>query len=266
MSHREIMLSDGTCVRISGAGPSLVLLHGVGLNQSIWAEQVKAFSATHQIITYDLLGHGRSATVSGNAALGDWVHQLEKLAEELKLEHFSLVGFSFGGMIAQGFAAKHADRVEKLVLMSTVYDRSEEQRASVLSRLEVVKREGPHATVPTALLRWFSPQFAESHPDIMNRYAVMLRGNDAASFLSAYTCFATADRGLVGVLGKFNRPTLIMTGELDTGSTPDMARKLAGMIPGAEYSIIAGGRHMMPVEMPDEVNSVLRRFLEGVRP
>jgi pimeloyl-ACP methyl ester carboxylesterase len=184
----------------------------------------------------------------------------------LKLEHFSLVGFSFGGMIAQGFAAKHADRVEKLVLMSTVYDRSEEQRASVLSRIEVVKREGPHATVPTALSRWFSPQFAESHLDIMNRYAVMLRGNDAASFLSAYTCFATADRGLVGVLGKFNRPTLIMMGELDTGSTPDMARKLAGMIPGAECSIIAGGRHMMPVEMPDEVNSVLCRFLKKGSP
>jgi (E)-2-((N-methylformamido)methylene)succinate hydrolase len=55
---------------------------------------------------------------------------------------------------------------------------------------------------------------------------------------------------------------LVMTGELDTGSTPDMARKLAGMIPGAECSIIDGGRHMMPVEMPDEVNSVLRRFLK----
>jgi pimeloyl-ACP methyl ester carboxylesterase len=257
------MLRDGTCARLSGAGPALVLLHGVGLNQSIWAEQVKAFAPTHQIIAYDLLGHGRSTVVSDNALLGDWIHQLENLVEELKLERFSLVGFSFGGLIAQGFAAKHAGKIEKLVLMSTVYDRSEMQRASVLSRLEVVKREGPHATIPTALSRWFSPQFAESHPDVMNRYAVMLRGNDATSFLSAYTCFATVDRDLVGVLAKFNRPTLIMTGELDTGSTPDMARKLAGMIPGAEYSIIAGGRHMMPVEMPDEVNSVLRRFLGG---
>jgi pimeloyl-ACP methyl ester carboxylesterase len=96
----------------------------------------------------------------------------------------------------------------------------------------------------------------------MDRYVVMLSENDATSFLSAYTCFATVDRDLVGVLAKFNRPALIMTGELDTGSTPDMARKLAGMIPGAECSIIAGGRHMMPVEMSDEVNTVLRRFLK----
>ena len=258
---KQLSLS-GTALEISGSGPPVILLHGVGLNQSIWAGQVKALESDFEVITYDLLGHGRSGAAAANATLADWVDQLNGAVRDLALEKFALVGFSFGGLIAQAYAAKHAHRIEKLVLMSTVYDRSEAQKASVLSRLEIVKREGPHATIPTALSRWFSPQFAESHPEELDRYAVMLRGNDATSFLSAYTCFATVDRDLVGVLAKFNRPALIMTGELDTGSTPDMARKLAGMIPGAECSIIAGGRHMMPVEMPDEVNSVLRGFLK----
>ena len=52
---------QGTAVEISGSGPPVVLLHGVGLNQSIWAGQVKALAADFQVITYDLLGHGRSA-------------------------------------------------------------------------------------------------------------------------------------------------------------------------------------------------------------
>ena len=252
----------GTAFEIAGSGPPVVLLHGVGLNQSIWAGQVTALKSEYQVITYDLLGHGHSALASASASLDDWVDQLDSVVSDLELQEFALVGFSFGGLIAQSYAAKHPNRIVKLVLMSTVYDRSEEQKASVLSRLEIVKREGPHATIPTALSRWFSPQFAESHPDVMDRYVGMLGENDATSFLSAYTCFATVDRDLVGVLAKFNRPALIMTGELDTGSTPDMARNLAGMIPGAGCSIIAGGRHMMPVEMPDEVNSVLRRFLK----
>jgi len=265
VSHREIMLSDGTCARISGAGPSLVLLHGVGLNQSIWAEQVKAFSATHQIITYDLLGHGRSATVSGNAALGDWVHQLEKLSEELKLERFSLVGFSFGGLIAQGFAAKHADRIEKLVLMSTVYARNEQERAGVLARLDVAEREGPQAIIAAALSRWFSQEFAAEYPVVLQGYERMLRNNEPASFLAAYKCFATGDKQLADMVSGIGCPTLVMTGELDGGSTPDMARRLAVAIPSARCFFIPQGRHMMPVEMPDEVNSVLRRFLGGVR-
>ena len=155
---------------------------------------------------------------------------------------------------------------DKLALMSTVYDRSEAERASVCSRLDLARRYGPHAIISAALTRWFSPEFVKAHPEILNQYEALLRSNDAASFLSAYKCFATADRELVGGLAAFDRPTLVMTGELDAGSTPGMARKLAGVIPGAACSIIAWGRHMMLVEMPEEVNSVLRRFLKGEIP
>ena len=261
MNRREINLSDGTCAQISGAGPAFVLLHGVGLNQSIWAEQVKAFAPTHQVITYDLLGHGRSALIARNATLDDWVLQLETLDRELQLERFSLLGFSFGGMIAQAFAAKHADSIEKLVLMSTVFGRNEQERASVLGRLDVAQHEGPQAIIGAALARWFSPEFAAKFPEVMQSYERMLRNNDAVSFLAAYKCFAIDDKQLVDRLSGFNRPTLVMTGALDGGSTPDMARRLAATIASASLSIVPLARHMMPVEMPDEVNFVLRRFL-----
>ncbi len=151
----------GTAVEISGSGPPVVLLHGVGLNQSIWAGQVKALESDFQVITYDLLGHGRSAAARANAPLADWVDQLNSVVRDLALEKFALVGFSFGGLIAQAYAAQHSRLIDRLVLMSTVYDRSEAERASVLSRLDMVRREGPHATIPTALSRWFSPEFSE---------------------------------------------------------------------------------------------------------
>ncbi len=176
-----------------------------------------------------------------NAPLADWVDQLNGVVRDLGLEKFALVGFSFGGLIAQAYASQNSSLIGKLVLMSTVYDRNEAERASVQSRLDVARCEGPQAIIPAALSRWFSPEFCKAHPEVMNQYEALLRGNDAASFLSAYECFATADREVVGALAGFDRATLVMTGELDTGSTPDMARKLAGMIPGAECSIIAGG-------------------------
>ena len=263
MNHREVILRDGTCARISGAGPALILLHGVGLNQSIWVEQAKYFADSHQVITYDLLGHGRSAAVPDSAALGNWVQQLENLSEELKLERFSLVGFSFGGMIAQAFAAKRADRIEKLVLMSTVYARSDEERAGVLARLEVAQREGPQAIIAAALSRWFSAEFAAEYPVVLRGYERMLRNNDAVSFLAAYKCFAMGDKQLVDTVSRISCPTLVMTGALDGGSTPDMARRLTAAIPSARCFLISQARHMMPVEMPDEVNSALRRFLGG---
>jgi pimeloyl-ACP methyl ester carboxylesterase len=262
---RQLSL-HGTAVEISGSGPPVVLLHGVGLNQSIWAEQVMALKSDFQVITYDLLGHGRSAAARANAPLKDWVDQLGSIVRDLALEKFALVGFSFGGLIAQGYAVWHSHKTDRLVLMSTVYDRSEAERASVLQRLKVARRDGPQAIISAALSRWFSPEFSKSYPGVMNEYEALLHGNDTASFLSAYECFAKADGDLIGALAAFDRPTLVITGELDTGSTPEMARKLAGMIPGAECSIITGGRHMMPVELPDAVNSELRRFLEKGSP
>ena len=257
---------NGTAIEISGSGLPVVLLHGVGLDQTIWDRQVEALAANHQVITYDLLGHGRSTPASANARLANWVGQLESVVSHLALQTFSLVGFSFGGFISQRYAALHSGKINRLVLVSTVYDRSEAERTSVVSRLGTARREGPGAIVSAALSRWFSREFAEGHPAVMKHYEAMLRGNDAASFLSAYACFATGDKELVNALVDFPRPTLVMTGELDAGSTPGMARKLAGVIPFAECSIIARGRHMMPVEMPDEVNSALREFLEGGSP
>jgi (E)-2-((N-methylformamido)methylene)succinate hydrolase len=244
----------------------LILLHGVGLNQSIWSEQVKAFSHSHQVITYDLLGHGRGAPVPYNAGLADWVHQLESLVEELKVERFSLVGFSFGGMIAEAYAATHANRIEKLVLMSTVYNRNDEERAGVLARLDVAQQEGPQAIIDAALSRWFSQEFAAEYPVVLQGYERMLRSNDAVSFLAAYKCFATSDKQLMDMVSMINCPTLVMTGALDGGSTPDMARNLAAAIPSARCFLIPQARHMMPVEMPDEVNSILRHFLKGGGP
>ncbi len=255
----------GTALQISGSGPPVVLLHGVGLNQSIWAAQVTALESDFQVITYDLLGHGRSAPVTENAQLSNWVTQLNGVSHDLALEKFSLIGFSFGGLIAQAYATRQSQKIDRLVLMSTVYDRNETERAGVLARLDQAKLEGSQATIPAALSRWFSPEFSKVHPDTIHQYEVLLRSNDAASFLSAYECFARADQEVVEALAGFDRPVLVMTGELDTGSTPAMARKLAGMIPEAECSIIIGGRHMMPVEMPEAVNSVLLRFLKKGR-
>ena len=87
--------------------------------------------------------------------------------------------------------------------------------------------------------------------------------NDDASFLAAYTIFASADKQLEGHLGLIAWPTLIMTGENDGGSTPAMAWKMAKEIPDARVTIIPGGRHMMPMELAQEVNREIDRFLRA---
>jgi len=63
-------------------------------------------------------------------------------------------------------------------------------------------------------------------------------------------------------LGSIRVPTLIATGELDPGSTPQMAEQLAARIPGATAAVLPEQRHMMPVESPRLVNQLLLEFLD----
>jgi pimeloyl-ACP methyl ester carboxylesterase len=254
-------LADGTAGTVTGRGPPLVFLHGVGLDRRMWQAQVYFFARTNSVICYDLLGHGESAKLAGTADLKDFVAQLEGVWAALGLEKAVLAGFSFGGLIALDFAIRRTSAIERLVLIGTVYERSEAERASVRQRLEKAKREGPQAIYPTALERWFSPAFVAGQPEQIQELHHRMLGNDDASFLKAYEIFATGDRELEGKLGRIDCPTLIMAGENDRGSTPAMAWRMAKEIPQSRVSVIAGGRHMMPMETAQEVNREIARFM-----
>mgnify|MGYP006170712075 CR=1 FL=1 len=92
-----------------------------------------------------------------------------------------------------------------------------------------------------------------------------LAGNDPQGYLTTYELFATQDMYRADDLGSIQVPTLIATGELDSGSTPAMTRQLAASIPGAHSVVLAEQRHMMPVEAPREVNKMLLDFLAQAR-
>jgi len=128
-------LGDGmaaaTHFRISGQGQPLVLVHGVGLDLSIWGEMASLLEPGYRVIRYDMLGHGRSLKPPGPYRLDDFVRQLAALADHLGLDRFDLAGFSMGGMVALAFAARYPQRLRRLALLHVVYDRSPAQRAAV---------------------------------------------------------------------------------------------------------------------------------------
>src|SRR5262249_41211616 len=155
-----------------------------------------------------------------------FVDQLARIVGALvpPQQSVSLVGFSFGGLIAEGFTIAHPKRVTRLAIIASVFDRAPEERAGVEGRLRPARPEGPQVVSRAALARWYSPQFRASHPAIVDAVADILRRNDPQSFLAAYGVFADADRGLAGRVETIAVPTLIIAGEEDSGATPAMAR------------------------------------------
>jgi len=254
-------IEAGTHYRMEGSGPAVILIHGVGLDLTLWEPQVQALARHYTVIRFDMLGHGQSAKPPGQRTIRDYAVQLENLHRYLQLDQVAIVGFSMGGLVARAFAQAHPDLVAKLVILSSVFKRSDAQREGVLGRYRQAVEDGPQILIDAAIDRWFSPEYAASNPGVIGAVRARLESNDPAGFLAAYRLFADADLNMPGAVSDITCPTLVTTGELDPGSSPEMSTRMAAAIPGAICRILPGLRHMAPVEGADQVNEMLLEFL-----
>ncbi|MEX5549479.1 alpha/beta fold hydrolase [Pseudomonas pergaminensis] len=252
----------GTSYLATGQGQPVVLIHGVGLNKEMWGGQVVGLAPHYRVITYDMLGHGASPRPENGTPLLGYADQLLELLDHLQLLQATVIGFSMGGLVARAFALHYPERLKSLVVLNSVFNRSPEQRAGVIARTAQAAEHGPDANAEAALSRWFSREYQAANPAQIAALRQTLAGNDPQGYLTTYELFATQDMYRADELGNIKSPTLVATGELDPGSTPQMARQLADQIPGATVAILAEQRHMMPVESPRLVNQLLLDFLE----
>ncbi|MFL1389602.1 alpha/beta fold hydrolase [Pseudomonas tritici] len=254
----------GTSYLATGQGQPVVLIHGVGLNKEMWGGQVVGLATHYRVITYDMLGHGASPRPATGTPLLGYADQLLELLDHLQLPQATVIGFSMGGLVARAFALHYPDRLKSLVVLNSVFNRSPEQRAGVIERTAQAAEHGPDANAEAALSRWFSREYQAANPAQIAALRQTLAGNDPQGYLTTYELFATQDMYRADDLKGLRAPTLVATGELDPGSTPEMARQLADRIPGATVAVLAEQRHMMPVESPRLVNQLLLGFLDTV--
>ena len=240
--------------------PSIVLIHGVGLDHTMWDRVLPALG-DRRVVTYDLLGHGSSAPLPSGSDLSTLVHQLRSVCDA-EPSPIDIVGFSLGALIAQGFALSSPERVRRLILVSGVFDRSTDERSAILERVTDVREGGYLNNVATAIDRWFTPEFAAAHPDVLAEVTERMMSNDVASYVNAYEIFATADEELAAQVHRITCPTLVVTGELDPRSTPAMSHALAATVANGRAVVLPGARHLTPLEVPDALARLITTFVE----
>lgn len=245
--------------QVEGSGPLVMLIHGVGADGGSWDAIAPMLAARYTVLRLDLRGHGRSGHIAGGLVLDDFARDVVDVLDAAGVTRAHVVGFSLGGMIAQALGLDHAARVDRLVLLSAVAGRTEQERARVRDRLEILRTQGIAAITGAAQDRWFTDGFIAAHPELVAKRMAELKANHPESYAAAYTVFSTSDLG--ERLGGIVAPTLVATGEFDVGSNTRMARFMHEVIEGSELRILPGLKHSVLVEAPEVIAEMVGRFL-----
>ena len=273
-SRRVVAAGVDTFYLDCGAGPPVILLHGLGATNASMLTTLWELSRSHRVIAPDLPGHGETAKPGVRYDAGFFAGWLHALAGRLGLERPDLVGNSLGGRVALEAAITAPDRVGRVALLAA---------APVVHRLRrlvpVVRALQPGmAVVPLpmgerqalAILRalfaepsrmpaaWFQAAAAE--------FARVWRQPGArVAFFSAlreiYLEEPHGEQGYWRRLATVGNPTLLLWGDRDPLVPLAHARAVSRALPHATSYVLENCGHVPQYELPELTNRLLGRFL-----
>lgn len=247
--HRTTVAQAGV------AGPPVVLVHALGLDWRMWEPVITQVAVGRRVYAYDVRGHGSATEAPRPSTMTDLAADLLAVMDALGLDSAHIVGLSYGGGIVQTAATLAPERFESMTLIATTNVAFE----AFESRARSIEQDGMAAQVAPSLTRWFTPDGLACNARGV-RYArdCLLRGNPEHA-AAAWRAFRTLD--VQGKLAGFSAPTLVLAGERDVSTTPEVMSGITTGIAGAQYKEMPGTPHMPTLEQPQLVVNALDEFL-----
>ena len=243
---------------ITGSGPPLFLIHGIGATNDAWRFMIPNLSKKFTVVTYDLRGHGQSPVTHKNFTLEELVIDLENLRRKTGFDKAYFAGHSLGGMIAPSYAVKFPQHTISVGLLSTVAGRSSEDSKKVWSVIEEMEKNGVEKTLKNLTNRWFTDEFIKNYPDLVERRLKQVVDTDNEVFLNVFKIYAKTE--MFPWLKNISKPCLLLTGENDIGCSPKHNEMMAKEIKNSKLVVLPKYKHSFLIEAPKEVSNNLIKF------
>jgi pimeloyl-ACP methyl ester carboxylesterase len=229
--------------------PPLLLIHGAGGQHVHWPPAIRRLGGV-QTFAPDLPGHGKSGGV-GYDTIAAYAQFLLTLMESLEVPRFIAMGHSMGGAIAQQLALDAPERVAGLVLLATG------MTMPVSDRILDNVLDDPAGVVDFVIKYAYS---LEAEEDLRQQGRQAMKSIDPAVLRGDYLACRAFD--VRGMLGDLPCPALIIGGEMDKMVPPAFQQELAEVLPDAEYVLLEGSGHMIPIEYPEAVAYIASDWLD----
>lgn len=245
---RETRVADYTIHSLeSGSeGKVLLLLHGLAGSSRWWSRNVRDLSEDRRVIIPDLVGYGRSPLAGRVPTMPATADLLASWLDAMELDRVDIAGHSMGGQVSIHFAARHPDRLDRLVLVD----------AAGIPRPITPGNVARFALEIAPLWRWGDPTFLRvivgdawtAGPRTLLRSINHIVRDDVRPLLPSITA-----------------PTLIVWGEHDNWVPLDHALEFRRSIPNSSLVVMRGAAHMPMVDRPEAFDRLVTRFLEGAQ-
>jgi 3-oxoadipate enol-lactonase len=238
----------------SGDGLPIVFLHGVGSDKSIWRPQLEHFGKTRRALAFDYPGYGESGFVEG-ATRDDFAASIFAALDALEIDRAHVCGLSLGGVIAMAMHAAAPDRCVSLIIADSfavhpdgqgIYDRS------VAASRSMTMRELAEARTPALL--------GSAATDALRQEVIeTMAAIDPAAFrLGAAAVWLADQRDRAAAV---EVPTLVLCGDEDGITSPQLSEELHQLIAGSRLEIIGASGHLANAEQAGAFNAAIDRFL-----
>jgi 3-oxoadipate enol-lactonase len=250
-THLHHVLVEGPADR-----PVVILAHSLGTSLRVWDAVVAPITGSLRVVRYDIRGHGLTPPSDPPYSVQELAGDLERLMDALQIRRATLCGISIGAQIALQAAHDRPDRVERLILCDTSFRIGTPELWS--QRIAAVNEGGLPAISAAVVARWVTERYQRSNPDATEGHRYMLERCTRPGYTGG--CAALRDADLESIAREIRCRTLVLCGEDDQATPPELNRALADAIPGAHFELIPGAAHLPCIEKPGVVSAHLVSF------
>lgn len=246
--------------------PPILFVHGFPFDHNMWENQISKLSADYFCVSYDIRGLGDSDPGDGQYTIESLVDDLELVISEISIDKPVLCGFSMGGYISLRAVERMESTFSGLILCDT--KSSPDTNEAKINRAQGVKKiniEGSGAYVQNFIPNCFCEYSLENKKELVKE---SIKRSEYFSPEGIKGCLLAmaARTDTTEYLSSIGFPVLILCGEEDNLTTPDVMMGMADRIHNSEFYTITKAGHLSPLENPAEVNKHIMEYLKRIKP
>ena len=239
--------------------PVILFANSIATTMNMWNVNLKDFTKDYRVLRYDFRGHGDSDNPDGPYSLDRLGYDVIEMLDALKIEKVHFVGLSLGGFVAQWLALRAPEKIDMLVLVNTAAylgPRKQWDEAIINARSTSVMTKFADMFIHN----WFPEYIINTQAQLVNSFRQDILVMNPQGLASSFA--VTRDFDLRRLIKLIDRPTLVVAGEHDRVTLPEMSEEIAQAIPSARLEFLPAV-HLSNVEYPDRFARIVLNFLDG---